>query len=113
MSPAESAEPKAAASKRPSEWKYCALHAPDEMVEVVSKKCRTEGCSKQPSLGAADTRTLEYCTIRPGRDGRRVEQNILQNQNLQQACVVWGGRNEKGGVLFIAREERHDPPLWK
>ena len=31
------------------------------MVDVCSKKCRTEGCGKQPSFGVADTKTAEYC----------------------------------------------------
>ena len=31
------------------------------MVDVRSRKCRTEGCGKWPSFGVAGTRTMEYC----------------------------------------------------
>ncbi|CAN0429552.1 unnamed protein product [Ascophyllum nodosum] len=31
------------------------------MVDVCNKKCRTEGCVKQPSFGVAGTKTVEYC----------------------------------------------------
>ena len=41
---------------------YCAQHVPDEMVDVKSRNCITEGCSKQPSLGVAGTETAEYCS---------------------------------------------------
>ncbi|CAM9597661.1 unnamed protein product, partial [Ascophyllum nodosum] len=30
---------------------YCAQHALDGMVDVFSRKCRTEGCGKRPSFG--------------------------------------------------------------
>ena len=40
---------------------YCVQHAPDGMVNVDSRKCRTEGCRKQPSFGVAGTKTTEYC----------------------------------------------------
>ena len=36
-------------------------HAPDGMVNVRSRKCRTEGCGKRPSFGIAGTKTGEYC----------------------------------------------------
>ena len=47
---------------------YCAQHAPDGMVNVKSRKCRTEGCGKQPSYGVAGTQTVEYC-CQHARDG--------------------------------------------
>ena len=31
------------------------------MVDVKSRKCRTEGCGKIPSFGVAGTKTAEYC----------------------------------------------------
>ena len=31
------------------------------MVNVCSKKCRTEGCGKRPTHGVAGTKTVEYC----------------------------------------------------
>ncbi|CAM9859658.1 unnamed protein product [Ascophyllum nodosum] len=31
------------------------------MVDIYSKKCRSEGCGKQPSFGVAGTKTAEYC----------------------------------------------------
>ena len=39
----------------------CAQHALDGMVDVDSRKCRTEGCGKRPSHGVAGTKTVEYC----------------------------------------------------
>ena len=40
---------------------YCAQQASNGMINVSSKKCRTEGCGKQPSYGVAGTKTVEYC----------------------------------------------------
>ena len=40
---------------------YCAQHAPEGMVDVCSRKCRTEGCGKVPSFGVAGTKAAEYC----------------------------------------------------
>ena len=40
---------------------YCARHAPDGMVNVRSRKCRTEGCGKKPSYGVSGAKTAEYC----------------------------------------------------
>ena len=31
------------------------------MVSVNNRRCRTEGCVKQPSFGVAGTKTVEYC----------------------------------------------------
>ncbi|CAN0354346.1 unnamed protein product, partial [Ascophyllum nodosum] len=39
---------------------YCAQHAPDGMVDVTSRKCRTDGCGKRPSFRLAGTKTAEY-----------------------------------------------------
>ena len=36
-------------------------YAPDGIVDVCNKKCRTEGCVKQPSFEVAGTKTAEYC----------------------------------------------------
>ncbi|CAN0225507.1 unnamed protein product, partial [Ascophyllum nodosum] len=41
---------------------YCALHAPDGMVNVISIKCRTEGCGKIAVFEVTGTKTAEYCT---------------------------------------------------
>ena len=41
---------------------YCAEHAPNGMINVKSRKCKTEGCSKWPSLGKAGSKTAEYCS---------------------------------------------------
>ena len=43
---------------------YCAQHAPDEMVDIKSRKCSTHGCGKGPSFGVAVTTTAEYCAQR-------------------------------------------------
>ena len=40
---------------------YCAQDAPDEIVDVKSRKCKTQGCGKGPSFGVAGTTTAEYC----------------------------------------------------
>ena len=40
---------------------YCAQHAPEGMVDVKNKKCRTEGCGTLPSFGVTGTKTMEYC----------------------------------------------------
>ena len=40
---------------------YCAQHAPDRMVDVKNRKCKTQGCGKIPSFGVARTKTAEYC----------------------------------------------------
>ena len=40
---------------------YGAQYALDGMVNVCSKKCRTEGCRKGPSYGVAGTKMVEYC----------------------------------------------------
>ena len=40
---------------------YCAQHASDGMVNVESRKCRTEDCGKHPSFGVTGTKTAEYC----------------------------------------------------
>ena len=41
---------------------YCARHAPDRVVNVYSRKCKTNGCGKRPSYGEAGTKTGKYCT---------------------------------------------------
>ena len=40
---------------------YCTQHAPDGMVDVKSRKCRTRGCGTKPSFGVGNTRTAEFC----------------------------------------------------
>ena len=39
------------------------------MVNVVSKRCGHQGCSKQPSHGAQDTRKAEFCFQRASDRG--------------------------------------------
>ena len=43
------------------ETEYCVQHALEGMVDVKSKKCRTEGCGKKPSYRVSGTKTAEYC----------------------------------------------------
>ena len=43
---------------------YCTQHAPEEMIDINSRKCRTQGCEKGPSFGVAGTTTAEYSTQR-------------------------------------------------
>ena len=40
---------------------YCTQHAPDGMVDVKSRRCRTRGGGRKPSFGAGNTRTAEFC----------------------------------------------------
>ena len=40
---------------------YCTQHAPNGMVNVKARMCRTEDCSKQPSFGVSGTKTAEFC----------------------------------------------------
>ena len=40
---------------------YCAQHAPDEMVDVRSRKCGNGGCGNKPSFEVVGTKTAEYC----------------------------------------------------
>ena len=40
---------------------YCAKHAPNGMVNVKSRKCRTQGCVKAPLFEMAGTKTVVYC----------------------------------------------------
>ena len=40
---------------------YCSRHAPDGMINVHSRKCRTEGCAQIPSFGVDGTRMVKYC----------------------------------------------------
>ena len=39
----------------------CALHALDGIVNVFSRRCKTEGCGEQPSFGVAGRKMAEYC----------------------------------------------------
>ena len=39
----------------------CAQRTPDGMVNVKSRKCKTQGCVKASSFGVAGTKTAEYC----------------------------------------------------
>ena len=54
---------------------YCAQHARGGMVDVWSRKCKTEGCSKKPSFGVAATKMVEHCAqharIQCGVEGYR------------------------------------------
>ena len=49
-------------SSRYKTAEYCTQHALGEMVvDVCSRKCRTEGCGKRSSFGVGGTKTGEYC----------------------------------------------------
>ena len=41
---------------------YCTQHAPEGMVKVYNKKCKTETCSKELSYGVATTKMAQCCT---------------------------------------------------
>ncbi|CAN0410961.1 unnamed protein product, partial [Ascophyllum nodosum] len=55
---------------------YCTQHAPDGLVVVENKKCRTEGCGKRLSFGVV------LHTARAGSDGDRKKQKV-QSRRLQ------------------------------
>ena len=40
---------------------YCSRHAQDGIINVKSRKYKTESCRKRPSFGVAGTKTAEYC----------------------------------------------------
>ena len=40
---------------------HCALHKPDDYVNVINKTCEHEGCTKQPGYGVVGTKKAIYC----------------------------------------------------
>ncbi|CAN0079858.1 unnamed protein product [Ascophyllum nodosum] len=65
------------------------------MINVKTRKCKTEGCGKIPSFAVAGTRTGEYCAH--------------HSKNGMVDVRTKKRRNENGGVLCAAREEKDDP----
>ena len=61
---------------------YCAEYAPDETIDVKNINDRIEGCRKMSLFGnGCYEKGGVLRTARPGRDGRRQEQEVL-NQRL-------------------------------
>ena len=46
---------------KPKDLSSSSTPAPEGMVDVKSRKCRTEGCGKRRFFGVAGTKTEEYC----------------------------------------------------
>ena len=40
---------------------FCATHASEGMINVISKRCDFPGCSKHPSYGVAGSKKAEFC----------------------------------------------------
>ncbi|CAM9254401.1 unnamed protein product [Pylaiella littoralis] len=40
---------------------FCATHAKEGMINVISKRCDNHGCSKHPSYGVAGSKKAEFC----------------------------------------------------
>lgn len=40
---------------------FCSQHAQDGMVNLTSRKCGQEGCSKHPFYGNESTGKMEFC----------------------------------------------------
>ncbi|CAN0198037.1 unnamed protein product [Ascophyllum nodosum] len=105
------------------------------MVNVSSRKCRTEGCDKFSSFGVAGTKTAEYCAqhasggmvdvsstkCRTEDCGKRPLFGVVgtktaeyctkhaldvMNRKLWQASAVWSVWYENGGVLRTTRPRR-------
>ncbi|CAN0316686.1 unnamed protein product [Ascophyllum nodosum] len=72
------------------------------MVDVIKRKCRTEGCSKRPSFGVAGTNTAEYCA-QHAPDG--VVDVKRRKCKIEGCCKIppIGWQVRKGGVLHAAR----------
>ena len=76
---------------------YCAQHASDGMVDVVNRKCKTEGCGKLPSFGVIGTRMAEYCAQHAPDGVVDVKsRKKCRTEGLRQAAIVRGGRYENG-----------------
>ncbi|CAN0367814.1 unnamed protein product [Ascophyllum nodosum] len=62
-------------------------HAPDGMVDVNSRKCRTRGCGRKPSFGVGNTRTAEFCAqhaiLKCGVGGYREGEVDLHNSGKE------------------------------
>ena len=74
------------------------------MVEVCNKRCRTEGCGKQPSFGVTGTKTVEYCA-QHAPDGMI---DIRSRKCRAESC----GKKPSFGVTGTKRAEycaRHAP----
>lgn len=47
---------------------YCATHAKDNMINVISKRCDHPGCSKHPSYGRKGSKKAEFCVAHAAAD---------------------------------------------
>ena len=60
------------------------------MVDIMSRKCRTESCGKMPSFGVAGTKTAEYC-VQHAPDG-------MIDVMIRQCRVEGCGKYPSSGV---------------
>ncbi|CAM9649165.1 unnamed protein product, partial [Sphacelaria rigidula] len=80
--------------------KVCAQHARAGMVDVVTKKCDDEGCSKKPSYDLAGSKKAEFfsqharagmvhvASYKPSREGC-LNLDILKDDNRDEAKLCW------------------------
>ena len=73
--------------------KYCAEHALDGMVNISSRRCKTEGCGKDPSFGVAGTKIKEYCYQHSSEGMVNVKQRKCRTERMRQVSVVRSGRH--------------------
>ena len=71
---------------------YCTQHAPDGMVNVKGKMCRTEGCGKLAGFGVAGTKTAEYY-IQHTHDGMV---NVKKITCRTEGCDKWAAFGVEG-----------------
>ena len=55
------------------------------MVDVCSRRCRTEGCGKRPSFGVAGTKMREYCV----QHAPDVMVNVCSRKCRTEGCGKW------------------------
>lgn len=61
---------------------YCGQHAKNEMVDISSKRCAQEGCSKIRSFGVEDSKGTVFCRQHV-EDGMV---NIRRKRGAQEGC---------------------------
>ena len=80
---------------------YCTQHAPDRIVDVNHKKCRTEVCGKIPLFGVAGMKAAEYCAQHT--PDRMATVNSMLNGRLRQDSIFWSGRDKNSGIPCTPR----------
>ena len=84
---------------------YCPQHALGGMVDVCSKKCRTEGCGKLASFGVLGTKMVEYCAAQHAPEGMVDVKNKKCRTEGCGKLPSFRCRYKNGGVLCTGRTE--------